>query len=223
MVLTILIAGRGKVGSYLASLLLGKNHRVRIIEELDSESSLLQHSIPDDIIIRGNPINPHVLVSAGINEADIVAAVTRSDEINLVITSLARFEFNVPRTVARVNVPKNAWLFTQEMGVDVALNQADLMAHIIAEEISFRDMKTLLKLQKGQYSLIEKVVQEGSDITGKTIREINIPAECVFSAIIRNGNLIIPKGSTMIQPGDEILAVSHVSVLDDLDRLIGPT
>lgn len=223
MGLTVLIAGKGKVGSYLGSLLLEKNHRVKIIEELDSEISMLQHSLPDDIIIKGNPINPQVLVTAGIKEADIVAAVTRSDEINLVITSLARFEYNVPRTVARVNVPKNAWLFTPVMGVDIALNQADLMAHIIAEEITFHDMKTLLKLQKGQYSLIEKVVHERSDITGKTIREINIPAECVFSAIIRKGNLIIPKGSTMIQPGDEILAVAHVSVLEDLDRLIGLT
>jgi len=223
MVLTVLIVGRGKVGSYLASLLIGKNHRVRIIEELDDEFSLLQHAIPNDVIIKGNPINPLVLVSAGIKKADIVAAVTRSDEINLVITSLARFEFDVPRTIARVNVPKNAWLFTPVMGVDIALNQADLMAHIIAEEITFRDMKTLLKLQKGQYSLIEKVVQEGSDIVGKTIREINIPAECVFSAIIRRGDLIIPKGSTMILPGDEILAVAHVSVLEELDQLISPT
>ena len=90
-----------------------------------------------------------MLEAAGIRQANVVAAVTGADETNLVVTSLARFEFDVPRTIARVNNPKNAWLFTPEMGVDVALNQADLMAHLIAEEMSLGDMMTLLKLRQG--------------------------------------------------------------------------
>ncbi len=91
---------------------------------------------------------------AGIRGADVVAAVTGDDEVNLAVTSLARFEFQVPRIIARVNNPRNAWMFTHEMGVDVALNQADLMARLIEEEMSLGDMMTLLKLRKGQYSLV---------------------------------------------------------------------
>jgi trk system potassium uptake protein TrkA len=86
--------------------------------------------------------------------------------------SLARFEFNVPRTIARVNIPKNSWLFTTEMGIDVALNQADLMSHIIAEEMSLGDMLTLLKLRKGQYSLVEQEVNSSALAVGKHIRDL---------------------------------------------------
>ena len=97
----------------------------------------------------------------------MLAAVTGEDEVNLVITTLARFEFNVPRVIARVNNPKNAWLFTPEMGVDVALNQADILAHLIAEEMSLGDMMTLLKLRKGEYSVVEEKVHPHSGVGKK--------------------------------------------------------
>ena len=95
-------------------------------------------------------------------EADVVAAVTSDDEDNLVVSTISRFEFGVRRVIARVNDPDNAWLFTRDMGVDVALNQADLMAKLIAEEMSIGDMVTLLKLRRGQYSLVEVKVAPGS-------------------------------------------------------------
>ena len=110
----------------------------------------------------------NVLEAEGIRQMDVVAAVSRADETNLVVTSLARFEFNVPRTIARVNNPKNVWLFTPEMGVDVALNQADLMAHLIAEEMSMGDMLTLLKLRKGQYSVVEIMVDPDGNRCGQS-------------------------------------------------------
>ncbi len=101
-------------------------------------------------MIYGDGSSPAILESAGIQQAQVLAAVTGEDEANLVVTTLARFEFNVPRTIARVNNPKNAWLFTQEMGVDVSLNQTDILARLIAEEMSLGDMTTLLKLQAGR-------------------------------------------------------------------------
>ncbi|MCX6682200.1 MAG: TrkA family potassium uptake protein, partial [Methanoregula sp.] len=128
----ILVVGGGKVGTYLASLLLADGHNVKVIEGQRHEFTRLQQELPADVLILGNGTDPSVLEAAGIRKADVVAAVGRADETNLVITSLARFEFSVPRTIARVNIPKNAWLFTPELGVDVALNQADLMAHLIA-------------------------------------------------------------------------------------------
>ena len=170
--------------------------------------------------MHGNGTDPSVLEAAGIRQADVVAAVSRADETNLVITSLARFEFNVPRTIARVNNPKNAWLFTPEMGVDVALNQADLMAHLIAEEMSLGDMITLLKLRRGQYSLVENRVDPRAVAANKPLKEIDLPRECVLVAIIRGGELIIPRGETVLQPDDEVLALVHISQLDRLASLL---
>ncbi|MBP8864659.1 MAG: TrkA family potassium uptake protein, partial [Anaerolineae bacterium] len=152
----VLIVGGGKVGTYLASLLLEEHYHVRLIELREEELKRLQRELPAETVVHGNGTEPDTLEAAGIATADVVAAVTGSDEVNLVITNLARFEYDVPRTIARVNNPKNAWMFTPAMGVDVALNQADLMGRLIAEEMSLGDMMTLLKLRKGQFSLIEE-------------------------------------------------------------------
>lgn len=155
-------------------------------------------------------------------KADVVAAVTGADETNLVATSLARFEFGVPRIIARVNNPRNAWLFTPEMGVDVALNQADLIAHLIAEEMSLGDMMTLLKLRKGQYSLVEEKVHPEAVAAAKAVRDLKLPAECVLAAVIRRGQLLIPNGDTVLHPADEVLAVVHAAQLQQLADLLGP-
>ena len=219
----ILVVGGGKVGTYLASLLLADGHRVKVIEGRREDFPRLRQELPADVLVQGNGTDPSVLEAAGIRQVDVVAAVSRADETNLVITSLARFEFSVPRTIARVNIPKNAWLFTPEMGVDVALNQADLMAHLIAEEMSLGDMMTLLKLHKGQYSLVENRVDPIAVAAGKPVRELDLPHECVLTAIIREGELIIPRGETILKPDDEVLALVHISQLDWLASLLrGP-
>ena len=127
----VMIMGGGKVGTYLAQILLADGHRVKVIEGTPEEFERAARELPAEVVVFGSPTDPNVLESAGIRDVDVAAAVTRTDETNLVITSLARFEFNVKRTIARVNTPKNAWLFTPEMGVDVPLNQADLMAHLM--------------------------------------------------------------------------------------------
>ncbi len=216
----ILIVGGGKVGTYLAHLLLAGGHMVKIVEGARKEVQLLGKEFPAEVIIKGNGADPDILEAAGIRTADVVAAVTRFDEMNLVVTSLAKFEYRVLKTIARVNIPKNAWLFTPEMGVDVALNQADLMAHLIIEEMSLGDMMALLKLRKGQYSLVENIVSAGSLADGAAIQDLNLPSECILSAIIRKGDLIIPRGSTVLLADDEVLAVVHVSVLSSLSVIM---
>ena len=217
----VIVVGGGKVGTYLASLLLGEGYRVRVIEERREEIPRLQHDLPTEVVVSGSGTDPNVLEAAGIRRADVVAAVTGVDETNLVVTSLARFEFSVPRIIARVNNPKNAWIFTPEMGVDVALNQADLMARLIAEEMSLGDMMTLLKLRKGQYSLVEEKVDPTSVAAGKALRDLDLPAECVLAAVIRKGQLIIPRGGLVLQPADEVLAVVHASQLVQFAALLG--
>jgi trk system potassium uptake protein TrkA len=121
-----------------------------------------------------------------------------------------------------VNNPKNAWLFTHEMGVDVALNQADILARLVAEEMSLGDMMTLLKLRRGEYSLIEEKVHPLSPAANKNLRELDIPAECTITAIIRHHQMIIPHGDTILEPADEVLALVHRSQLDTLAALLSP-
>ncbi len=223
MTMHVLIVGGGKVGTYLAGLLLADGHTVKVVEGGTEEYRIMAAALPPEIVHFGTMTDPSVLEAAGIREADVVAAVTRTDETNLVITSLARFEFNVRRTIARVNIPKNAWLFTPEMGVDVPLNQADLMAHLIAEEMSLGDVMTLLKLRRGQYSLVENTVDQKAVAVGKAVMDLHLPPECVLPAIIRNGNLVIPRGETILQPGDQVFALVHVSQLDRLNAILkGP-
>lgn len=223
MVMSVIIVGGGKVGTYLASLLLTDGYGVKVIELRREEIARLQQDLPAEAVVLGSGTEPDVLEAAGIRQADVVAAVTGADETNLVVASLARFEFEVPRIIARVNNPKNAWMFIPEMGVDVALNQADLMAHLIAEEMSLGDMMTLLKLRKGLYSLVEEKVDPTAVAAGKAVRDLNLPAECVLAAIIRKGQLIIPRGSTVLEPADEVLAVVHASQLAHLAALLGRT
>ena len=218
----VIIVGGGKTGSYLARLLLEAGHQVKVIEDRPIVFERLKEELPAETLLCGDGSSPSVLEAAGIKDAQVLAAVTGEDEANLVVTTLGRFEFKVQRTIARVNNPKNSWLFTTDMGVDVALNQADILAGLIVEEISLGDMMTLLKLRKGEYSLVEEKVHPSAAAVGKMIRDLGLPSECVVAAIIRRNKLTIPRGDTVIQPGDEVLAVVHTSQTKQLAALLGP-
>ena len=217
----VIIVGGGKTGSQLAQGLLEEGHQICIIEGRDSVVERLREELPEKVILIGDGSSPAMLESAGIDHAQVLAAVTGEDETNLVICTLARFEFNVPRVIGRVNNPKNAWLFTPQMGVDVALNQADILAKLIEEEMSLGDMMTLLKLRKGEYSVVEEKVHPDSIAVGKCLAELSIPTECVIAAIIRKGKLIIPHGDTTLLPADEIIAVVHAAQSKQLADVLG--
>jgi trk system potassium uptake protein TrkA len=218
-----IIVGGGQVGAYLASLLLAEKHKIKVIDNRKDRIATLEQSIPAEMLILGSGSAPNVLEEAGIHKANVLAAVTGSDETNLVVCSLARMEFKVPRVITRVNNPKNAWLYTPQMGVDVVLNQAELLAHLIIEEMSLGDMMTLLKLRKGLYSLVEEKVDPTSAANGRALRDLNIPPRCVLAAIIRKGELIVPHGDLVLQIADEVLAVIHSDELPYLAALLGPS
>lgn len=139
--MNVIIVGGGKVGAALATRLIGAGHTVKVIEARPDHLVWLRHELPPDALVHGSGTDPSVLEQAGIHGADAVVAATGADEANLVVVSLARSEFEVPRTIARVNHPKNAWLFTPEMGVDVALDQAELIARMIAAELEAPSLK----------------------------------------------------------------------------------
>jgi trk system potassium uptake protein TrkA len=138
-----------------------------------------------------------------------LAACTASDEDNLVICYLARQLYQVPRTIGRVNDPRKAWLFDPEIfNVDVSLNEPEIMARLIEEEMSLGDMMTLLKLRRGDFSLVEEKLVEGSGAIGVTLRDLALPGNCVIAAIIRHGQIVVPNGNSALEAGDEVLAVT---------------
>ena len=217
----VIIVGGGKTGSHLAFQLLEQGHKVKVIEERPFVIERLQHELPPEAIVVGDGSSPAVLESAGVEQAQVLAATTGEDETNLVITSLGRFEYHVPRIIARVNNPKNDWLFTEEMGVDVALNQTDILTKLIAEEMSLGDMMTLLKLRRGEYSVVEEKVHPQALVVGKALKDITLPPECVFVAIMRQGQVIVPRGDTVLEPVDEVSALIHSAEASKLAGMLG--
>lgn len=206
--MNVLIAGGGRTGARLANLLINQNYKVRLIENRRELLSYLHQELPTEVIYEGNPVDPSVLEEAGIRDVHVVAAVTSNDSTNLVICYLAKTQFEVPRTIARVNNPNNAWLFNERFLVDVALNSADVLAHLIQEEMSLGDMMTLFKIRRGRYSVVEEKVPAGAKAIGVELKDMDLAEHCVIAAIIRDGVMTLPRGDSTLQAGDEIIAVA---------------
>lgn len=219
----VLIVGGGKVGSHLAEILLKEGHQIKVVDDRPEVLAWLRQELPDEAVVAtADMSSPAVLEAAGIAQAQVLAAVTAEDEANLVIATIAKFEFDVPRVIARVNNPRNAWMFTAQMGVDVALNQADILAKLIAEEMSLGDMLTLLKLRRGEYSLVEEKLQAGSPMLQAPLRDLQLPDTCVIAAIIRQGRVMVPRGNMTFKVGDEVLAVISNKSRDLMRKVFAP-
>jgi trk system potassium uptake protein TrkA len=214
----VVIIGGGRIGGALGALLRDGGHTVRLIESDPHRAARLRAQLPPDLVVVGSGTDPDVLEAAGARLADSIVAVTERDETNLVVTSLGRFEFGVPRTIARVNNPANAWLYTEEMGVDVALDQADIIGHLVAEEMSLGEMTTLLKLRRGRVALVEERVHPTSAAAGRAISELALPSECILVGVLRDSDVVVPHGDTVLLAGDEVLAVVRT---DAAPRLAG--
>jgi trk system potassium uptake protein len=204
----VLIAGGGRTGAQLARLLLSQNHQVHLVDNRRDVLARIHRELPTEVIFEGNPLDLEVMEQAGINKADVVAACTTSDDANLVICYIARKSYNVRRTIARVNNPRSAWLFNDTFNVDVAVNQAEILAQLIEEEMSLGDMITLMKLHRGNYSIVEETIAFGARAIGIQIKDLGLPERCVVAAIIRKGEVIVPRGVTTFEAEDEVLAVT---------------
>jgi len=217
----VIIIGGGQVGSYIANLLLNNHCTVKVIENRTNVFNKLKKELPLDAIVFGSGTNPTVLEACGITGADVVVAVTGADETNLVASTISKFEFAVPRVISRINNPKNAWMFSSGMGVDVALNQADLMAHLVVEEMAFKSILTLMKINRSNYSIIQLKVDSMSSIVNKPVRDINVPEKAVLIAIYRKNEVIIPHGDACILEGDDVLAFADLEAQEKLNTLFG--
>jgi trk system potassium uptake protein TrkA len=218
----VFIAGGGRTGAQLAAHLIEQKHEVRLLENRRELLTLLHHELPTEVIYEGSPTNPLVLRQAGLDKATVLVAATSDDAVNLVLCYMARTMFNVKRTVARINNPRNAWLFDKNFHVDETINQAEVMAHLIQEEMSLGDMMTLLKLRRGRYSFVEEKVPAGAKAVGVAIKDLGLPDQCVIAGIIRHGHMTLPRGSTTLEPNDEVLAVTDPEGAKELARLLEP-
>ena len=215
----VIVAGGGRTGTHLTNQLLAQNYDVHVIEDRRDVLSRIHRELPTEVIYEGNVLDPEVLEQAGIKEANALAAVTTDDEVNLALCYMARKVYNIHRTIARVNNPRNAWLFDKKLFVDVAVNQAEIMAHLIEEEMSMGDMMTLLKLRRGNLSVVEEKIPEGAKAIGVAIKDIGLSDHCVIAAIIRKGEVMVPRGVTIFQVGDEVLAVTNQDGANQLRSL----
>jgi trk system potassium uptake protein TrkA len=215
----VFIIGGGKTGSYLASLLL-KSCDVRVLENRSQIHEKLAKELPSSTVIFGDGTDPLLLEQSGIGKADVVAAVTGDDETNLVAASLAKFEYQVERVIMRVNNPRNAWLCTPEMGVDVALNQSDYMASLIVEESAISVMQTLAHLRRGEVEVIEQSIAPTSAAVNQSLSTLGLPSGCNVAAVVRGTDIIIPDGSTVLQSGDQVLVVAHADKREALQKVL---
>jgi trk system potassium uptake protein TrkA len=219
----IIVVGGGRTGTQLAYQLLSQDYRVHLIEDRPDVLARMHYEIPTESIFEGHPTEPRILEAAGIASADVVAATTDSDADNLAVCFLARARYNVGRTIARINNPRAAWLFEDRFHVDVAINQSDLMASLIVEEMSMGDMMTLLKLRRGRYSLVEEKIPASAPAIGKAIKDVQFPEDCVIAAIIRQGKMVVPRGTTTFEAGDEVLALTDRAGAQQLAELFKST
>lgn len=215
----VIIAGAGRTGAQLAKLLLAQGYEIRLIDNRKEVLAQVHKELPTEDIFEGDAIDPLLLEKAGISRASVLAACTASDEVNLSLCYYIRERYQIPRTIARINNPRNSWLFNDLFHVDVALNQADILARMIEEEMSMGDMMTLIKLRRGNYSLVEEKIPAGAAAIGMAIKDIQLPEQVVIAGIIRQGEVMIPRGVTVFEEGDEVLAVTDSNGAVELAQL----
>jgi trk system potassium uptake protein TrkA len=215
------IVGGGKTGSHLAELLQAEGHEIALVEKRPAVLERLEQELIGVHIVSGDACDPQVLQNVGVSRADVVAVMTGDDEDNLVASLLAKFEFNARRVIARVNNSKNEPLFTPDMGVDVAVSQAHIMAKLIQEQIGVGELMTLFKLQQGDLALVQETLQADSRAVGKAVKDLGFPKESVLVAFVRGPQVLIPYGDTVLQAGDEVLALTNVNERPRLAAILG--
>jgi trk system potassium uptake protein len=215
----VVIAGGGRTGAQLARSLISGEHIVHVIDYRKEVLARIHKELPTEVIFPGNPMDCQVLEQAGIKSANVFAATTTSDEENLALCYIARQKYGVKRTIARVNNPRNAWLFDTKFHVDVAVNHADILSRLIEEEMSMGDMMTLLKLKRGKYALVEEKIPPKAKAVGQAIKDLSLPNNCTIAAIIRLGEVIVPRGITTLEVGDEVLAITDTEGAKKLAQL----
>ncbi len=217
----IVIAGAGSVGRAVALELLDHGHEVTLIDKKPDQ--LRVASVADAEWILADACSPEALSEAGLREADVVLAATGDDKANLVISLLAKTEFAIPRVVARLNNPKNEWLFNASWGVDVPVSTPRIMTALVEEAISVGTPVKLFAFHSAQEAMYAFVLPENSPIIGKSIADVAFPPRVVLSAILRDGEPFVPRADDQYESGDELvflISARDGQALDALTRMV---
>ncbi|MBI3648977.1 MAG: TrkA family potassium uptake protein [Actinobacteria bacterium] len=204
----VIVTGGGAVGRHLSVDLAERGHDVTLIEQNRELADKLKAWAPDVRVILGDACEPWVLEAAEMSKAEVVVAATGDDEDNLVTSLLAKQEFAVPRVLARVNHPKNEWLFNEQWGVDAAVSPPHILTAMVEEAVSVGDLVRLIRLEGGRVSIVEMTLPKGSPNIGRPLYELRLPPDSAVVAILREGHVVIPQPETALAAGDEVLALA---------------
>lgn len=215
-----LIVGGGKLGSNLATMLAEENRDVVVVEIDGDRVQMLHETRPDLHVVHGDGCEPGALEAAGVDDCDTVIAVTGDDEDNLVVCLLGKRQYGAGLTVARVNDPRNEWLFAERFGVDIAVSDTRLIAQMLTEDVSFGHLVTLFALKRDGLSVVELTLPEHTPASGTPLVDLALPPSAILIAVLRNGEALLPKASMRLEPGDEILAIAEDSYRAELERAL---
>ncbi|MGH9031557.1 MAG: potassium channel family protein [Acidimicrobiia bacterium] len=202
----VAIAGAGNVGLFIANDLRGAGHEVQLIEQ---NPAVVERAIADEgvewVVADGCEVSS--LREAGLERCDVVVAATGDDEDNLVISLLAKQEFAVPRVIARVNHPKNEWMFNENWGVDLSVSTPHLITALVEEAVTVGRLVRILQFEGGQARLVEVTLAEDSPAIDRSLKEIDMPRDATVVAVVRGEHVVMPRGDTVFEAGDEVLAM----------------
>jgi len=220
--MNVIIAGAGSVGRYMAGQLQDSSHNVTLV---DNDSAVVTQGRATRTPVGvtwclGDACEVATLTSIGAAQADVVAAVTGDDEDNLVVSLLSKQEFAVPRVLARVNNPKNEWMFNYMWVVDISVSTPHLLTGLVEEAVTVGSFVRLLSLEGGKARLAEVTLATGSPAIAKELTELGLPRESTVVAVLRDGHVVVPRGDTVLHEGDEVLVLVTGGVEDDVRRAL---
>ena len=217
----VAIAGAGAVGRSVARELIISGHRVLLIDK--DPNSLKPERVPEAEWLLADACELSSLEEAKLQQCDVVIAATGDDKVNLVTSLLAKTEFAVPRTVARVNHPNNEWLFSEAWGVDVSVSTPRIMSALVEEAVTVGDLVRLFTFRQGNANLVEITLPADSPYVGKPMGLIPFPENCALVTILRDGQVYVPDLEQPVESGDELLFVVSADVEDKLEQLLAPS
>ncbi|WP_088283098.1 TrkA family potassium uptake protein [Kineosporia sp. A_224] len=217
----IVIAGAGSVGRSIARELLGNGHQVLLVDK--DPAAIRVAGVPDAQWLLADACEIASLAEAGLADCDVVVAASGDDKVNLVVSLLAKTEYGVPRTVARVNNPKNEWMFDEAWGVDVAVSTPRLMTALVEEAVSVGDLVRIFTFQQSQANMVELTLPADAPIAGTRVGDIDWPADTVLVCIIRAERPIAPSRDDTLEAHDELMFVATPESEDALQKLLSPT
>ncbi|MFC5998248.1 potassium channel family protein [Quadrisphaera sp. GCM10027208] len=217
----VVVAGAGSVGRSIASELLHNGHQVLLIDK--EPRAVRTSSVPEAEWLQADACELASLSEAGLERTDVVVAATGDDKANLVLSLLAKTEFGVPRTVARVNNPKNEWMFDEAWGVDVAVSTPRLMTALVEEAVAIGDLVRIFTFQQGKATMVELTLPEDSPLAGTPVGEVAWPPETVLVAIIREESPIAPTPDDVLEGLDELLLITVPESEEELQQLLRAT